>query len=178
MLLEQRLLKSVRDIPDFPKAGILFKDITPVLLDTVLCHDITEAIWEAFRTVRVDGIIGIESRGFFFGMMLSQRFNVPFIPVRKKGKLPYKTVSYEYTLEYGTAMVEMHQDVIVEGNHYLVHDDLLATGGTAAAAAELIAMQRGRVAGFAFLIGLDFLNGDKVLQKYSQKITSLIHYNN
>ena len=174
--LDIRLREAIRDIADFPKPGILFKDITPILIDANLCKDIVDEIHSSFHSAKIDGIVGVESRGFLFGLMLAQKFNVPFIPIRKKGKLPYKTVSYEYTLEYGTATMEMHSDAITSGSNFLVHDDLLATGGTAAAAAELIMLQKGNVAGFAFLVGLDFLNGKNMLSKYSTDIRTLINY--
>ncbi|TAH42052.1 MAG: adenine phosphoribosyltransferase [Bacteroidetes bacterium] len=174
--LDIRLREVIRDIADFPKPGILFKDITPILIDSILCKDITDALHDSFQGTRVDGIVGVESRGFLFGLMLAQKFNVPFIPIRKKGKLPYKTVSYEYTLEYGTETMEMHSDAISSGSNFLVHDDLLATGGTAAAAAELIRLQNGNVAGFAFLVGLDFLEGRNKLSQYSKDIKTLVSY--
>lgn len=174
--LEQRIKASIRDIPDFPKAGILFKDITPVLLEPALCKQITEAFYSRFQSANIDGVVGVESRGFLFGLMLAQHFNVPFIPVRKQGKLPYKTISYKYDLEYGSAVMEMHTDAIQPGLNYLIHDDLLATGGTAAAAAELVQQQSGNVAGFAFLVGLDFLNGTAAIKKYSTSIYNMVSY--
>src|SRR5436190_17542431 len=108
--------------------------------------------------------------------MLAQKFNIPFIPVRKRGKLPFKTISFEYVLEYGSAIMEMHTDAIIPGSNVLIHDDLLATGGTASAAAELVKMQKGNIVGFAFLVGLDFLKGKEVLKKYSDNIISLVDY--
>jgi adenine phosphoribosyltransferase len=176
MKLQERIISVIRDVPDFPKPGILFKDITPVLADAKLCSAIADEFYHQFKSKKIDGIIGVESRGFLFGMMLAQKFNVPFIPVRKKGKLPHKTIFYEYELEYGTAIVEMHTDAIREGDNILIHDDLLATGGTAAAAAELVKMQNANIAGFAFLIGLDFLKGKNILEKYSKEIFTLINY--
>lgn len=175
-MLEQRLKDAIRDVPDFPKPGILFKDITPILLDHELSADIAEAMAKQVADWNVDAIIGVESRGFFFGMMMAQRLKVPFVPVRKAGKLPYRTVSHEYELEYGTAKVEMHVDAIQPIQRVLIHDDLLATGGTAAAAAELVKGQGGVVAGFSFLVALDFLNGEEVLKKYDDKVVSLLHY--
>lgn len=176
MDLQNRLRTVIRDIPDFPQPGILFKDITPILLDAELCRDIVEAMYVSFKGQQIDGIVGVESRGFLFGLMLAQKFNVPFIPIRKKGKLPYKTISYEYNLEYGSATMEVHADAIPAGSRFLVHDDLLATGGTASAAAELIKMQKGNVAGFAFLVGLDFLNGRDAIKKHSENILTLINF--
>ena len=176
MDLQTRIKSSIRDIPDFPKPGILFKDITPVLADPALCLEIVDDIYRQLRSKKVDGIVGIESRGFLFGMMLAQKFNVPFLPVRKKGKLPFKTYSYEYTLEYGSAVMEMHIDSVKKGSSVVIHDDLLATGGTAAAAAELVKMQGGSVTAFSFLISLDFLDGQSKLKQHSTEILSLVNY--
>jgi adenine phosphoribosyltransferase len=175
-MLEQRLRDAIRDVPDFPKPGILFKDITPILLDPALCSDTADALAEGVRQLRPDVVIGVESRGFFFGLMMAQRLGVPFVPVRKAGKLPYHTVSHQYSLEYGTATVEMHIDAVRPGQRVLIHDDLLATGGTAAAAAELVRQQGGIVAGFSFLVALDFLNGEQILKPYAENIVSLLHY--
>ncbi len=175
-MLETRVKQAIRDVPDFPKPGILFKDITPILLDAKLSAEIAPAMAAQVSGWKVDAIVGVESRGFFFGMMMAQELQVPFIPVRKAGKLPYKTVSHEYELEYGTATVEMHTDVIQPGWNVLIHDDLLATGGTACAAAELVQKQKGTVAGFAFLVTLDFLNGKDALDTYSKNFVSLVHY--
>jgi adenine phosphoribosyltransferase len=175
-MLEQRLRDAIRDVPDFPKPGILFKDITPILLDPALCSDTADALAEGVRQLRPDVVIGVESRGFFFGLMMAQRLGVPFVPVRKAGKLPYHTVSHQYSLEYGTATVEMHIDAVRPGQRVLIHDDLLATGGTAAAAAELVTRQGGIVAGFSFLVALDFLNGEQILKPYADNIVSLLHY--
>jgi adenine phosphoribosyltransferase len=176
MDLQSRIKAAIRDVPDFPKPGILFKDITPVLADAALCMDVVDAFYQPFNQKKIDCVVGVESRGFLFGMMLAQKFKVPFVPVRKKGKLPYKTHSFEYTLEYGSAAMEVHIDSIVNGSSVLVHDDLLATGGTAAAAAELVRMQGGVVSGFAFLVGLDFLNGKEKLSNHSTNILTLVNY--
>ena len=111
-MITSKLKKVIRDVPDFPKPGIMFKDITPIFLDSELCTEIVNELAERVKTLKLDAIVGIESRGFFFGIMLANKLNLPFIPIRKKGKLPYKTVSYSYDLEYGSAEVEMHQEVI------------------------------------------------------------------
>jgi len=176
MTIEQRLDRTLRTIPDFPKPGIMFKDITPVLEDPILCQDLIKDFISKLDGTKIDAIVGVESRGFLFGLPLAMALNVPFVTVRKKGKLPYKTVSYSYDLEYGSAEIEMHKDSVQKGWNVLVHDDLLATGGTAAAAAELIKMEGGHVAGFSFLIGLAFLEGGKKLSKYSENIVSTIEY--
>ncbi len=173
---KQRIREAVRDINDFPKEGIIFKDITPVLLDYTLCDDIANSFAKEFADVKIDLVIGVESRGFLFGMLLAQKLKVGFVPVRKVGKLPCKTISYSYNLEYGTAVVEVHEDAIEKGSNVLIHDDLLATGGTAMAAAELVRKSGGHVAGFAFLVELQFLKGKEILDKYSDKIVSLIQY--
>lgn len=176
MKLEERLKAAIRAVPDFPKPGILFRDITPVLEDPILCRAAVEGFREALQDTPVDAIAGIESRGFLFGMPMALALGIPFVTVRKKGKLPWRTVSYKYDLEYGSAEVEMHVDAVKPGMRVLVHDDLLATGGTAIAAAELIRMQGGAVAGFSFLIELSFLNGDQRLKPYNVPIISLVNY--
>ncbi|MEQ9009509.1 MAG: adenine phosphoribosyltransferase, partial [Ekhidna sp.] len=137
MDLQQRIKDTIRDVPDFPKPGIVFKDITPLLQDVKLSADITEAFADYWKSFPIDAIVGIESRGFIWGNAMAQKLGVPFVPVRKKGKLPADTFSYKYDLEYGSAEVEIHKDGIKAGQKVLVHDDLLATGGTAVAAAEL-----------------------------------------
>lgn len=174
--LTQRIEQTVRDVNDFPKPGIVFKDITPVFLYPDLCRDIVDAFADQVRKWQPDAIVGVESRGFIFGLSLALELDIPFIPVRKKGKLPYKTVSYSYDLEYGSAEIEMHKDAIQPGWKVLVHDDLLATGGTAAAASELIQAQGATVAGYAFLINLSFLRGDDKLKPYSTNSVQLVTY--
>jgi len=175
-MLEDRIKSTIRDVHDFPKPGIVFKDITPILTDPQLCSDVVLAIADKVKGLEIDAIAGVESRGFLFGLMLANHLNVPFIPIRKKGKLPYATHSFEYDLEYGSAVVEMHTDAVQAGWNVLVHDDMLATGGTAGAAAELIQIGGGKVSGFCFLIGLSFLNGSAKLNGYSQNIINLIEY--
>lgn len=176
MNLQQRLSETIRNVPDFPKPGILFKDITPILADPGLSRTVSEAFLDYWKTKHIDGVVGIESRGFIFGMQLAQQLNVPFVPVRKAGKLPYRTVRHAYQLEYGTAEMEIHVDAIRKGQNILIHDDLLATGGTAAAAAELVRMTGGRVGGFSFLIELSFLKGKGLLTGFAADIQSLITF--
>jgi adenine phosphoribosyltransferase len=177
-MVADKLKAAIRDVPNFPKEGILFKDITPVLADAQLCSEIVD--WLTLGITRsgrkVDAIAGIESRGFFFGFLLANRLGLPFIPIRKAGKLPFTTVSIEYALEYGIAKIEMNIDAIKPGMNVIVHDDLLATGGTAAAAAELITRQGGNIAGFEFVINLAFLEGSKNLTKFSENINQIISY--
>lgn len=175
-MISEELDKAIRTIPDFPKAGINFKDITPVLMDANLCKKITQDIYDQFTDIKIDVVIGVESRGFLFGMLIAQLFNIPFVTVRKKGKLPHKTISYKYDLEYGSAEIEMHIDAIKPGSNVLVHDDLLATGGTAMAAAELVRQSGGNIAGFAFLVELEALKGRAILNDYSKKIYSITTY--
>lgn len=176
MNIESKVKAVIRDIHDFPKAGIVFKDITPLLENPQLTAEITDALFSAVKVLKVDAVMGIESRGFFWGVLLAQRLNVPFIPVRKKGKLPYKTISHKYELEYGTAEIEVHQDVIQPNANILIHDDLLATGGTAAAAAHIVEKQNAKVAGFSFIVALDFLNGKDKLKPFSEHIYNLVSY--
>ena len=176
MTLEQKIKSTIRDVPDFPKEGILFKDITTILKDARLCSEIIDGFIGELKGIKIDAIVSTESRGFFFGMLLANKMKLPLIPLRKPGKLPYKTISQEYDLEYGTATVEMHIDAIEKGWNVLIHDDLLATGGTAEASAKLILKQNAHVAGFAFLLELDFLKGRKKLETYSKNIISLVRY--
>lgn len=174
--MKEKLKNTIRDVQDFPKPGILFKDITPILKDATLCSYITDELSDFCKDKKIDAIVGIESRGFFFGFLLANKLGIPFIPIRKAGKLPFTTVSIEYSLEYGTAKIEMNSDAITPGMNVLIHDDLLATGGTAAAAAELITRQGGTVAGFGFVINLSFLEGSKNLTKYSDNIFEILNY--
>lgn len=174
--LIENIKNHVRDIPDFPKEGILFKDITPILLNPQLCSEMVDEMANRYRHLNVDAIAAIEARGFLFGILLAQKMQVPFIPLRKSGKLPYKTVAFQYALEYGLATVEMHEDAIQPGMNVLIHDDLLATGGTAAATAALITRQGGDIAGFSFIIQLDFLKGAELLKEYSTYVDSLVIY--
>lgn len=172
----QKLISCIRDIPDFPEPGIIFKDITPIFADPELCAQIVEEFGRRFNRVQIDAVAGVEARGFLFGFLLAQAWKVPFIPIRKAGKLPYQKISRKYALEYGTAKIEMHTDAVLPGQHILLHDDLLATGGSAEAAAELIEEAGGKVSGFAFLIHLAFLGGEKKLYRFTQQIESLVVY--
>lgn len=167
MTLQQKVQRVIRDVPDFPKPGILFKDITPMLTDPVLVKEVVDTIAAFYQSQKIDAIAAVEARGFIFGAILAQAMNCAFVPMRKSGKLPYKTISQEYALEYGTAAIEAHEDAIEKDWNVLVHDDLLATGGTAGAAGELVHRLGGTVAGFSFLINLSFLPGEeKLLKKF------------
>jgi adenine phosphoribosyltransferase len=173
------LRAHLRDVPDFPKPGILFKDITPLLAEPRAFPITLDLFAERFIGEHIDTVVGIESRGFIFGGALAARLNASFVPVRKPGKLPYKTDRVGYTLEYGTAELEMHKESIRPGANVLIVDDLLATGGTASAAAELARKQDGKVVGFAFVVELDFLDGRRRLLEggsSSAGVFSLVHF--
>ena len=176
MNLTDKIKNTIRDVPDFPKPGILFKDITPILYDQALVNEIVHDLANRLKHLQLEAIVGVESRGFLFGLLLANHFNIPFVLVRKSGKLPYKTIQQDYGLEYGKAVIEMHTDSIKPDWNVLIHDDLLATGGTAEATAKLITKFNAKVAGFAFLVGLDFLNGKEKLVNYSNNIICLVHY--
>jgi len=176
MELSNKIQLAIRDVHDFPKEGIVFKDITPIMMDAGLSNEIVEALVEQFRSENLQGIAGIESRGFLFGFPLAMALGIPFIMIRKKGKLPYKKISHAYELEYGSAVIEMHSDAFSPGDRILIHDDLLATGGSAAAAAELIQKCQGVVAGFNFMVELQFLEGREKLKTYSENISNLVQY--
>ena len=175
-MIEEKIKNKIRSVKDFPKVGIDFKDITPLLEDPQLTREILNEFVNRVSRIQIDAVMGIESRGFFWGVLIAQELGVPFIPVRKKGKLPYKTVSYAYQLEYGSAEIEVHEDAIKPGSNILIHDDLLATGGTAAAASEIVKMQGAEVIGFSFLVILQFLNAEEKLKPYSENIIGLANY--
>ena len=170
----QEISAAVRDIPDFPKKGIVFKDITPILLDPEIFESTIEHLAQVVTGKKIDVICGIESRGFIFGAALALRMGLAFVPIRKPGKLPYKTFKEEYALEYGTDAIEIHRDAVKPGDRVLLIDDLLATGGTAAAAVKLIEKCDGVVDTVAFVIELGFLKGINKLHGYNVK--SLIEY--
>jgi adenine phosphoribosyltransferase len=153
------LRSLVRDVPDFPKPGIVFKDITPILASPKSFHDAIEIMAEAFYGARVDAVLGIESRGFLVGAPLALRLNAAFVPVRKPKKLPGPTDRVEYDLEYGTDALEIHKDALKPGSRVVICDDVIATGGTAAATVQLARMQGAEVLGATFLLELSFLNG-------------------
>ena len=176
MTLEENLKSVIRDVPDFPKPGILFKDISTIMLDAELSKEVLAHLKDLYQSESIDAVAGIESRGFLFGYPLAMELGVPFILIRKKGKLPYKKRSHSYELEYGSAVIEMHEDTVKTGQKVLIHDDLLATGGSASAAAELIKKCGGSVFGFNFLVALDFLKGDEKLKNHSSNIINLVRY--
>ena len=174
--LEQQIKATIRDIPDFPKPGIVFKDITPLLGDVKLSKSITNSLYEYWKSFDIEAVVGIESRGFMWGHSMAQMLEVPFVPIRKKGKLPAPSHSFKYALEYGSAEIEIHKDAIKEGQRVLVHDDLLATGGTAIGGAELIKLSQGIVVGFSFVVELSFLEGRNSILKVCDHIHSLSTY--
>lgn len=167
---------TVREIPDFPKPGISFKDITPILKDPKLCTAIIDNLCQHLSNLEFDAVAAVESRGFLFGLMLANRMGKPFIPIRKKGKLPFNTIQQQYDLEYGQATLEIHKDAFEPGAKILIHDDLLATGGTVMATAALVKKLNGNVVGFSFIINLGFLNGAEKLKSVSENLYSLASY--
>ena len=175
-MLEERIEDAIRNVPDFPNKGINFKDITSLLLDPDLTSDIVNSFARSLKNQNIDAIVGIESRGFLFGFLLAQKLNIPFVPIRKSGKLPGNTISTGYDLEYGSAEIEIHTDDIKEGWNIIIHDDLLATGGTALASAKLVKILQANIKGFIFVIELGFLQGRSKLKKYTDNIISLKSY--
>lgn len=165
-----QLAELIRDIPDFPKPGILFKDITTLLRDPVAFRDAIDHLGDRFKDRQVDLVVGMESRGFILGAPIAYRLGAGFIPVRKLGKLPAATIAEEYALEYGTNTLEIHRDAITPGQRVLVIDDLLATGGTVAATLRLINQLGGKVVGVGFLIELEFLEGRELLRDYDVQV--------
>ena len=164
----------IREVPDFPKPGINFYDITTLMKDGAGLRRVFDALHERYKGQDIGAVIGIEARGYFFAPAVAYALGVGFIPVRKPGKLPAKTVNIEYALEYGTDKLEMHADAVQPGQRILIIDDVLATGGTATAVAQLVERQGGKVAGLGFVIELDFLAGREKLGGYD--IFSLLHY--
>lgn len=175
--LSDQLRQGIRDVKDYPKPGIIFKDITPVLADPLLVQSIVDEQARFWESQKVEAVLGIEARGFILGAMLAQALKCPFIPVRKSGKLPSKSISQSYNLEYGSASIEIHEDAIPIGCKTLIHDDLLATGGTAMAAAQLVERLGGIVTGFSFLINLSFLEGEeKIISHYRTPLIYQVRY--
>jgi adenine phosphoribosyltransferase len=174
--IAQVLKSTIRDVHDFPKKGIVFKDISPLFQDVTAVKKTLEALVGQVKDLRPDVVIGVDSRGFLFGNSLAMALGVPFVMARKKGKLPFDKVSKTYELEYGSGEIEMHQDSFVQGAKVLVHDDLLATGGTGACVGELVKLLGGEVVAFSFIVNLSFLNGKEVLEKSCSKVLSLVDY--
>lgn len=168
------LKSKIRDIPDFPKAGIIFKDITTLLKDKEAFKFCVDKFTEKYKDAKLDAIVAVEARGYIFGAALAYTLGVGFVPVRKPGKLPYDTFSMDYELEYGTNTLEIHKDAVTKDQRVLIVDDLVATGGSSKACAHLIEKLGGKVAGFAFLVELTFLKGRDTLEGYD--VFSLIQY--
>ena len=175
-MIDKEIDALIREVVDFPKKGISFKDITPLLMDKNISDKIILEFKSRIMDLEIDAVVGIESRGFLYGFLLANKLGIPFIPIRKSGKLPGKTIKYKYDLEYGSSEVEIHKDDIKKDWNVLIHDDLLATGGTACAAAELINLSAANIAGFTFIVSLDFLNPNKKLFSYSSNVFSLVEY--
>lgn len=168
------LNQYIRIVPDFPKKGISYKDITPLLKDPKAIAYCVDALTEPFEGLKIDKVVGIESRGFFFGPLLAERLNAGFVPIRKEGKLPAETIQESYALEYGKDQLEIHTDAIQPGEKVILHDDVLATGGTALAACNLIERLGGEVVQCNFLVELTFLQGIKKLDRF--EVNSLLQY--
>jgi adenine phosphoribosyltransferase len=173
-LNEDQLKKLIREVPDFPKKGILFYDITTLLKDKVGFATLVDRLSEQYVDRKVDLVLGMEARGFIFAPALAYRLNAGFVPVRKVGKLPAETVKFDYALEYGTNSLEMHKDAIQPGQRVLIVDDLLATGGTAEATAKLAQQLGAEIAGLGFIVELDFLKGRDRLKGHD--VMALLHY--
>lgn len=173
-MIMENLKKLIREVPDFPKPGILFYDITTLLKDPSGLKSVVDALKSRYEKSQLDLVLGIEARGFIFAPALAYALGAGFVPVRKPGKLPAAAVREQYQLEYGTDSLEIHQDAVAPGQKVLIVDDLLATGGTAAAVARLVERLGGIVAGFAFVVELDFLKGREKLAGYD--VFSLLHY--
>ena len=165
---------AIRRIPDFPKKGIIFRDITTLWKDGRLLRKCTDVLYEHYKDRKIDAVLGIEARGFVVGAPLAERMGVGFVPLRKVGKLPGAKVSESYDLEYGTATLEIHRDAVEEGERILIVDDLIATGGTALAAAKLVEVLRGKVVGFAFVVEIAALEGRRALKGYD--VFSIVKY--
>jgi adenine phosphoribosyltransferase len=171
---ESEFKAAIRNVPNFPKKGIMFRDITTLWKDGRLLRKCTDVLYRHYRAARIDGVLGIEARGFVVGAPLAVRLGVGFIPLRKLGKLPGAKISESYDLEYGTATLEIHVDAIKKGERILIVDDLIATGGTALAAAKLVEVLRGKVVGFAFVVELAALKGREALMGYD--VFSIVRY--
>ena len=172
--IDNKIRAAIRDIPDFPKPGIMFKDISPLLADPKLFRATIDSFAQQWAGEHIDVVVGMESRGFLFGAPLAMELSAAFVPARKPGKLPYKTVSVSYDLEYGSNTLEMHIDAIKPGQKVLIVDDLLATGGTARATRDLVEKLGGNVTAYCFVVDLGFLGGRKVLGE--ARVESLVNY--
>lgn len=168
------LKDKIRNVPDWPIKGVMFKDITTLLQDPEAFREACDLLYDRYKTMNIDKIVGIDARGFIFGAVLAYKLNIGFVPVRKKGKLPYKTISAEYSLEYGTDVIEIHQDALKKGERIVIIDDLIATGGTIAAAVNLVEKIGSEIVECGFIVELPELNGREKIKNY--KIFTLIEF--
>lgn len=173
--LQEKINQTIVDVIDFPKEGIVYKDITPLFLNAELSDEIVDAFVDKAKR-KVDVVCGIESRGFLYGIQIAQKLKVPFVLIRKAGKLPPPTINQSYDLEYGQATIEVNSNYIKDGARVLIHDDVLATGGTAEACAKLVEKCGGKITQFSFIVDLTFLNGKDKLTTFATDIVTLIEY--
>ena len=175
-MIENKIKSVIQSIPDFPKAGIDYKDIMPIFEDANLCSEITVAFCDQLKKINPEVIVGIESRGFLFGMLIANKLGIPFVPIRKKGKLPGKTFTASYDLEYGSAAIEVQASASLANKRVVIHDDLLATGGTVDAVGKLMHQMNAEVVAFAFLINLNLIDFQEKLKPYSDNFITLVNY--
>lgn len=175
-MIENKIKSVIQSIPDFPKVGIDYKDIMPIFEDANLCSEITNAFCEQLKKINPEVIVGIESRGFLFGMLIANKLGIPFVPIRKKGKLPGKTFTASYDLEYGSASIEVQASASLANKRVVIHDDLLATGGTVDAVGKLMHQMNAEVVAFAFLINLNLIDFQEKLKPYSDNFITLVNY--
>ena len=175
-MIENKIKSVIQSIPDFPKVGIDYKDIMPILEDANLCSEITKAFCDQLKKINPEVIVGIESRGFLFGMLIANKLGIPFVPIRKKGKLPGKTFTVSYDLEYGSAAIEVQASASLANKRVVIHDDLLATGGTVDAVGKLMHQMNAEVIAFAFLINLNLIDYQEKLKPYSDNFITLVNY--
>lgn len=175
-MIAEKIKSVIRSVPNFPKEGIDFKDIFPLLTDAHLYNEITDAFCDAIKMYQPEVIVGIESRGFLFGMLIANKLGLPFVPIRKKGKLPGQTIQASYDLEYGSATIEVQTNADLANKRVVIHDDLLATGGTIEAAGNLMLQMNAEIVAFAFLVNLNLIDFQTKLKPYSQNIITLVNY--
>ncbi|MEE1885131.1 adenine phosphoribosyltransferase [Pedobacter flavus] len=175
-MIEERIKQTIRDIYDFPKPGIIFKDISTIFLDAALCKSIVKSFVDKIRHLEPDAIVGLESRGFLLGPSIAMELGIPFVLIRKEGKLPGKCIHETYDLEYGTATIEIQENALASGKKVIIHDDLLATGGTVLAASNLLHKLNIEVVGYAFIIELSALLGRAKLEENKTPVISLASY--
>ena len=175
-MIENKIKSVIQSIPDFPKVGIDYKDIMPIFEDANLCSEITTAFCDQLKKINPEVIVGIESRGFLFGMLIANKLGIPFVPIRKKGKLPGKTLTLSYDLEYGSAAIEVQASASLANKRVVIHDDLLATGGTVDAVGKLMHQMNAEVIAFAFLINLNLIDYQEKLKPYSDNFITLVNY--